>query len=148
MTTFEFNKRIDEIEEPVLLPEDWYPFRISEEPELAENKAKTGKNLVIRLECISDNPIYKGRIFTIWLAWPSVEDSSSYTARGENLYDLKMRRIAGFVEAFEGSVQGSTIDIVRGGRGLAYVTVGLDQQGKGPVNSIDSFSGFKPYAPF
>ncbi len=113
MPTFGFNKPIDDIEDPVLLPEDWYTFRVSKDPTIEDNKkAKdglsgeegAGKNLVVKLTTVSDDPEFNGRMLTIWLPYPSEHDESQYDGIGQKKSDAKMQRIIGFVEAFGGRV--------------------------------------------
>jgi hypothetical protein len=152
MTTLSFSKSVDDIEEPELIPEDWYVFRVSEPPSVEENKAMkakksyadgAGKNLVISLRLISDIQEYSGRTFKLYLPYPVEEDLNQYDGRGMLKYDAKLARIAEFAEKATGcNVEGSEITILPNAQVGLYLTQGLDQAGVNLTNSLDWFQGF------
>jgi len=154
MATFNLGKDVDDIQEPELMPEDWYPFEIAEEPEQAPNNAmkeggpeaeKAGFNIVIQLRCDDDTPEYKGRPFWLYLPLPTEGDSSRYTPIGMTMEDSKMQRIKEFAEAFSNSkIEGSEFSLSKGMKGMLYVTQGLDQSGQNLRNQIDAFAGARP----
>lgn len=155
MPTFELPKNIDEIQEPELMPEDWYPFEISEDPTQEPNNAmkeggpsaeKAGFNIVVKVRCIEPTPEYQGRPFTVWLPLPTEADASNYTPIGQTMEDSKMGRIAEFVVGFGGATEGSSVALSKGLRGQLYVTQGLDQSGQNVRNQIDSFAGARPFS--
>ena len=152
MSELEFGKSIDEIEAPELLPEGWYTMEVTQEPEVMPNEAyknnpadeKAGHNWVVRLKTVSEEPIYDGRRFTIWLGVPKAGDEGKYTSNGQKIYDAKMQRIVGFVEAFGGLSSGKTVSLRQGARGQAYVLQQINKQSNVIENSVDIFNqGFK-----
>lgn len=172
MGTFKVGKSVDDIEEPVLMPVDWYEFEISEEPVLKHNNAlnnmipedasdqevleaieqneKAGLNLVISLRSESPEALFDGRRLTAWLPYPSIPDEERYDGRGQKVYDAKFTRITDFVTKFGGSMEenenGETeITLVKGMKGCCYVTQGKIPDREELGNSIDIFAGFKEY---
>lgn len=167
MTTFKFHKDINEVEEPILLPADWYDFEIADEPNLAPNATlfdvigestdpevienalnsdpKAGYNLVIPLVVESPEDIYNGRKFRVWLPWPSEQDENRWDAKGQKVADGKMTRLAAFADAFGGSVDGDEIDLRKGLKGCLYVKQEKNPKSGEIGNSIDWFAGFKSY---
>ena len=144
MTTFEFKKPISEIEDPELLPKDWYRMRISTKPEIQENSKKTGENLFLRLKTVMpDDEIFNGRELPLWLSMPTDEDEEKFTNKGMKVSDEKMKRIVQFAEASGGIVDEDTFDIAEGATVFCYVTQRMDQGGMELENGIDIFSGFK-----
>jgi hypothetical protein len=154
MPTFSFAKPIEDVEEPVLLEEDWYLARIAKAPSLEPNKAKqedpesekAGDNLVIALGLIEGEA--NGRRFTLYLPWPSAKDENLYDGIGMKQSDAKMERIADFVTKFGGVSDGTDVMIEENMEGYVYVTRGLDQQGQRMLNSVDPFAGFKSVEDF
>jgi len=167
MVTFGFNKSVDDIEAPDLMPEDWYDFEIEEDPKITRNNAlneligedpsdeeieaaleedpKAGFNLTIRL--ISEHPsdVYNGRQLTLWRPWPRSIEATRFNNKGQKVYDAKMEACVAFVKAFGGVAEGDMISITQGLKGQCYVVQRDAFQGDGFENSIDRFSGFKPY---
>uniref|UniRef100_A0A6M3JM72 Uncharacterized protein n=1 Tax=viral metagenome TaxID=1070528 RepID=A0A6M3JM72_9ZZZZ len=170
--TFGFNKGVDDIEEPILLPEEWYDMEICDEPRLSPNKAlfdlvgqdatleetetalvadpKAGINLVLNMEVDSSDDAFNGRKMKVWLPYPSPIDAERFDHRGQKLYDAKMQRCVELTEAFGGDVSenenGETeITLTKGLRGQCYVIQQRSQSGEELVNSIDTFQGFKGY---
>ena len=152
MTTLRFAKPIDGIEEPTLLPEDWYVLQVVKPPKVEDNDKKkkglsydqgAGQNLVISLRTISDIPEYSGRAFTLWLPYPSEEDLTNYDGGGMLKYDRKMERIAEFADKATGcSAEGEEVTILPNAMIGIYITQGLDQQGQKLINNLDWFQGF------
>ena len=102
-----------------------------------------GDNLVVKLATDDpDVPENNGYLLTVWLPWPNAADEERF-ARGRSIADAKMERIAGFVKAFGGAIEGESITLSAGMRGLAFVVQQMNQAGTELSNSIDSFSGFR-----
>ena len=149
MPTFTFQKPVEDIEEPILLDEDWYRARIAKAPTIEPNKKKqddpnqegAGDNLIISLSLIGQEA--DGRRFKLYLPWPSVEDEDKYDGIGMKVSDAKMERIADFTVKFGGISEGTDVVLEEGMEGFVYVTQGLDQAGQRVINSVDPFAGFK-----
>jgi len=149
MPTFTFAKPIEDVEEPILLEEDWYLSIIKAPPVIAPNKAKqadaesekAGDNLEIAIALQGGEA--EGRRFKLYLPWPSLEDEDKYDGIGMKVSDAKMERIADFTVKFGGISDGTDIMLEENMRGYVYVTQGLDQQGQRMINSVDPFAGFK-----
>ena len=150
MATFNMGKDAGDIEQPELLPEDWYPFVISAEPEQLPNAKKkadpnaegAGDNIVIKLSCLSDDPRFASRPMTVWLPLPAPGDSEARTPMGQTKEDSKVERITAWAEAFSGSVvEGSEVGLSAGMKAMCYVTQGLDQA---KVNLVNSFGFTNP----
>ena len=149
MPTFTFNKPVEDIEEPILLEEDWYRARIKETPTIEPNKKMqedstqegAGHNLLIKLTLIDGEA--EGRRFQLYLPWPSLEDEDKYDGIGMKISDAKMQRISNFVEQFGGVVDGTDIVVEENMEGYVYVNRGLDQSGQVMRNNVDPFAGFK-----
>lgn len=152
MTSFTFDKDIDDIERPELMDEGWYKFQVAEEPKVEKNKAAkdnksyddgAGMNLVIKLRVIDAiDETYNGRKFTLYLPFPVPEDLDEYDGRGMKKYDAKMERIADFAEKASGcSAVGNEISIMPQAQVGAYIIKDQDNQGE-PTNSLNWFQGF------
>ena len=149
MPTFSFQKPIDEIEEAVVLEEDWYHTRIAKTPTIEPNKKKqtdpnqdgAGDNLIVSLAVVG--LVGTGRRFKLYLPWPSAADEDLYDGIGMKVSDAKMERIADFTVKFGGISDGTDIMLEEGMEGFVYVTRGLDQSGQRITNSVDPFAGFK-----
>jgi hypothetical protein len=149
MPTFTFVKPIEDVEEPILLEEDWYLSTIKTTPTIAPNKAKqadpesekAGDNLEIALALVGGEA--EGRRFKLYLPWPSLEDEDKYDGIGMKVSDAKMERIADFTTKFGGVSEGTDILLEENMQGYVYVTRGLDQQGQRMINNVDPFAGFK-----
>jgi len=172
MGTFKVGKSIDDIEEAVLMPVDWYEFEISDDPVLKPNNAlkkmvsedatdeeigqaieeneKAGFNLTVSLRSESPEVQFDGRKLTAWLPYPSAADEERYDGRGMKIFDSKFERLVDFVTKFGGSVdegeKGETeITLVKGMKGCCYVTQGKIPDREELGNSVDIFAGFKEY---
>ena len=160
MATFVMPKSVDDIQEPILLPEDWYVCRITKEPTLEDNRtaallkkgemspddpkaAKAGKNIVVSLATVSDIPEYNGRMFTLWLPYPGPGDDSRYDGRGQSYEDSKIARIAEYCKAFSGRGDGSDMNFAEGMQAQVYVIQQLNLSGTKMTNSINLFAGAK-----
>lgn len=144
MSTFSFPKPVEDIEEPVLLEEDWYLCEIAGKPEKRTNRAETGQNLVIPIRLTGNNVEgANGRRYTLYPPWPSDADESQYDGRGMKLSDAKIQRIAGIVEGFGGVVDGTDIMLEEGMQGYVRIVQAMDQAGENIVNNVDLFSGVK-----
>jgi hypothetical protein len=166
-TTFEFYKKIEDVEEPVMLEPDWYNVVLAKEPKLAMNSTlkgmvserpteeeiaeaikineKAGYNLVLSLKTEHPDPQKSGMDFTIWLGWPSLEDENRYS-RGQKVSDAKMTRIYLVVEAFGGSIQGNQFALEEGMKANVYIDTRTTQDGNNLENFVDIFNApIKPY---
>ena len=152
MGELEFGKNVDDIEAPVLLPEGWRTMRLLEEPKVEDNKAmkedpgsaEAGHNWRLDLETVDEEPMWSGRRFFLRFPLPRPSDMESYTSQGQKIYDAKMSRIVGFVEAFGGHISGSKASLGKGAIGQCYVLQQLNRLTQEPENSIDIFNqGFK-----
>lgn len=149
MPTFSFQKPIEDVEEPVVLEEDWYKSRIVKAPTIEPNKKKqedpsqegAGDNLIVSLAIVGGEGT--GRRFKLYLPWPSLADEDVYDGIGMKVSDAKMERIADFTVKFGGISDGTDIMLEEGMEGFVYVTRGLDQAGQRMINSVDPFAGFK-----
>jgi len=149
MPTFTFQKPIEDVEEPVVMEEDWYRTRIAKAPTIEPNKKKqddpnqegAGDNLVVSLAVVGEAGT--GRRFKLYLPWPSLADEDLYDGIGMKVSDAKMERIADFTVKFGGISDGTDIMLEEGMEGFVYITRGLDQSGQRMVNSVDPFAGFK-----
>ena len=153
MATFSMGKDVGDIQEPELLPEDWYSFEIVEEPKHAPNKAmkdggasaeKAGYNIVVSLKCLDETPEFLGRPFTVWLSLPTEADKTRRTPMGQTMEDSKIQRNSEFALAFGGEVEGENISLEKGLRGMLYVTQQMDQSRQNFMNSINIFAGARP----
>jgi len=83
MAEFEFLKDMGDIEEPILLSEDWYTVKVVDQPKVEKNAAArdgksyedgAGMNLEIPVRVISDIPEESGRSFRLYIPFPVEED--------------------------------------------------------------------------
>jgi hypothetical protein len=153
MATFNVGVGKDDIQEAILLPEDWYKMEIFKEPTEAKNRAwtdvgesltleaaknineKAAKNIVIHLKVISDVPEHNGRMLTKWLPLPNQFDEGQYTNRGQHVPDSKAEVIFKWAEAFGGTIEGSEASLSIGQKAYVYVIQDEDLEGE-PVNAI------------
>lgn len=166
-TTFAFNKPMDEVAPPVILPKDWYDVVITKEPVIRPNATlkeavgehpsdemiaavleqdeKAGFNLVVEFKVEHPDERFNGMTFTIWLGWPSVADENRWS-RGQKKSDSKMLRIADLVEKFGGSIQGTEFILTEGMKGCVYIDTRAVENSDKLDNFVDVFgAGFKPY---
>lgn len=150
--TLSFNKDVDDIEEPLLMPEEWYIFEVAKKPETRKNKAmeenpsseKAGHNWVVQLRSLVDEaPEFTGRIFNLNFPLPADGDDEKYTPRGMLVYDQKMERIANFCLSFQGTAVGTDVSIPIKGKGQGYMKQGIGLDGE-IVNELSPFGEFKP----
>ncbi len=145
MALFKLPKDAHDVQEPELLPKDWYKLRITKEPELVENNARkeggpdapgAGFNIVLRLASVSDKPIYNGRFFTQWLSLPTEADKDKYTNQGQTIEDWKMDMIANVVAAFRGEKpSGNEIELMQGDEAEYFI---IQEEYNGKLgNTID-----------
>lgn len=154
MATFNVGIGKDDIQEAVLLPEDWYTMEITREPYEDKNAAwkevgeslpharviktneKAGKNIVVNLKVVSEVPEFAGRTLTKWLSLPHEFDEGKYMNNGQPKADWKAEIIHKWVEAFGGVSEGAEISLSQGQRALVYVIVGKGMDGETDENSI------------
>jgi len=146
MATFQVGIGKEDIQEGVLLPEDWYVMRIIEEPFEDKNAAwkavgkdlpykvasevneKAGKNIVLRLVMESEIPEFHERRFTKWLSLPNAGDEGKYMNDGQPKVDWKASIIYKWVEAFQGIVEGKEVTLAQGQKALVYVIQEIDRR--------------------
>ena len=151
--TLGFSKRIDEVAEAILLPEEWYDFVVIEDPKVAPNNAmredpeseKAGMNWIVTMKSQCDEPEFSGRRFTLFFGVPKESDEENYTQDGQKISDAKMERIVEFVKNFGGDVGEDEVTLTAGARGQCYVQQKINKTSGNVENAIDIFnSGFKP----
>jgi len=151
MATFNLGKERDDLQEPILMPEDWYTFEITQdvaqeknakwkdggEKLPAKNILGAGENLVIRGRIVSDEPEYNGRSFTKWLALPNPSDEEEFMNNGQPKGDWKLEQIYKWVEAFAGTAEGSEVSLAKTMKAQIYITQEDDRNNPGElVNTI------------
>ena len=154
MATFNVGIGKDDIQEGVLLPEDWYTMEITRDPyedknnawktvgeglpieEAAKTDEKVGKNIVVNLRVVSDDPEHSGRGLTKWLPLPNVLDEGKFMNDGQPKADWKAETIHKWVEAFGGVSEGAEVSFAEKQKALVYVVVGKDRSGETDENSI------------
>ena len=146
MATFNIGIGKDDIQEGVLLAEDWYTMEIIKEPfedknshwkaageklpfkEASAINEKAGKNIVLRLKVESDTPEFNGRVFTKWLPLPNANDEGQYMNDGQPKADWKADVIHKWVAAFGGSSEGAEVSMAEKQKALVYVLQGIDNR--------------------
>jgi len=162
MATFKFNKPVGDIEQPQLLPDDWYVVRLVKEPKAMPNSKKknglseaegAGDNIVLNLRVQNDNPKWHGRPFTKWLGIPSEADEGTTNEwTGMKKSDEKLERIAQWAAAFAGKeitslAKNKNLEFNSGSECLVYITQEVDgREGHEDeiTNSIDFNSVPRP----
>ena len=112
MATFTMPKSYDDIEQAVALPEGIYRMRSVAPPQIQENKAKTGMNLVVEVAIFGEtDPTANGRTFMKWFSFPTAADAEKRTKRGQTFLDFKMERLRSAIEGLGGSIDGAQIHV-------------------------------------
>ena len=155
--SLDLGKSVDEIEAPVLLPEEWYLVEVGVKPEVKKNAAmerdandpKAGYNWVMNLVTISEDEDYHGRWLTCWLGIPKEDDEKVRDRRGQKVFDAKMQRIVDFVTAFGGTIDGGNASLQKGATGMVYVLQRLNSETGELENSVNIFGrgGESPFKP-
>lgn len=148
---FSMGKAVDEIQKPIPMPEDWYKFRIVEEPTREPNKKMkenpdqegAGYNIVVKLKSVSNDELYDGRPFTRWLSLPNKSDEGRFTGRGQPMVDFKAEQISKFVAGFGGGIDGETAELTKGMEAYLYVIQKMDGESGDVFNEIDDRSGIR-----
>lgn len=164
MPTFESSKKVSEIQEAKLLPEDWYLTRIVKDPkEVPNNARKKGSEVVdggginwqITMRVQHDNPDYHGRPLLVSLPVPCedkdedgkvIEETMINQVSGRTVYDEKYERLAQWCAAFAGfdfdSMGDETsLELSQGSEAMIYVNQGPDFRDPNKItNSIDIFN--------
>jgi hypothetical protein len=153
MTTFNFGKGADDIQQAELLPDDWYRLRIVKPPMLVPNKKKKANmseedgardNIVINFRVTHDNPAWSGRPFTKWLPVPNETDSERFDdftgmKMDEKLLDVVYKWAAAFNEGK--GFEEKQVDFEPGSEALVYIITQLDNreghENDDPTNGID-----------
>ena len=150
MATFDLGKEQDDLQEPVLMPEDWYTLVISQKVVKKKNKAwkdggeklaaadikGAGENLIIQGRIVSDEPEYNGRVFFKYLALPNPSDEGKYMNDGQPKKDWKLDQIYKWVEAFGGSIEGSTVGLNVKMKAQVYIEETEDNRSGDTINAI------------
>ena len=153
MADFKLPKGIDEIVEGKLLDEGMYVVRITDEPQVVDNKKKqagmsaeegAGENLVVKLRIQSDKPDENGRAFTCYLPWPNEADAlrPPNPFSGQPRLDEKIQKLVMWHAAFNGGTmpKGTKIKLEAGSEARIFVKKGVDNRDQdNPVerNEID-----------
>lgn len=172
-STFRFKKGVEDIEQPVLLEEEWYPVELTEDPSILPNNVlrdlaqqagmdeikmddprvqrfleeneKAGFNMIWKVRVEDPDERIDGRKFTVYLPYPSDFDENRTDGRGMNVYDAKLERIADWADKFGGSVEGEEVTVSPGLKGQIYIKQDKAQNREELINTVDLFSGAKPY---
>ena len=130
--TFNVGIGKEDIQEGILLPEDWYTMEIIREPYEDKNSpwkgageslsfedahainSKAGKNIVVPLQVHSDIAEFNGRGFTKWLSLPHAKDENLFMNDGQPKADWKAEVIHKWVEAFGGVSEGAEVSLGKG----------------------------------
>ncbi len=150
MATFELGKRKEDLQAPILIPEDWYTVELSREPYESKNRkwkdggedlpaeeiVGAGKNIVVNMRVVSDIPEASGRQLTKWLALPNPSDSGRFTNDGQPIEDWKLDSIYKWVAAFQGEEEGSNVSLAQGAKAQVYVVQAIGMDGETMENSI------------
>lgn len=130
-------KKVDDVSEAKLLPEDWYRVFVVEEPREMDNRAGTGKNWVISLRTQGNTePEHNGFRLPVFLPLPAEGDAEEYN-QGQSLEDQKIERILKWIHAFDGTVDGENVDIEEASEAYVYIIQGLYKEKM--QNSINIF---------
>ena len=166
MTTFEFDKSVDDIEEPQLLEIGWYPVTVTKAPTIRPNAAlkemvpgenpdakalaaackkneKAGFTLFVDTAVLSADDETGGRRLTIMLPYPSKADLDRRNRDGMKVYDEKMQRITELCRAAGSDVEGKSADLNPGQELQLYVKKRRKQNREELENFVDIFAGFK-----
>lgn len=155
MATFSLGKDPDEIVEPELMEEAWYPFEIYKEPTMDKNKVmktegedadKAGYNVIVDVRCIEDSE-HRGRVFRVYLGLPAKgDDERRNPVDGRLVIDTKVERNATFALAFGGTVEGSSFTLSKGMCGMLKVVKAMDRSGVKFINQVSIFNDPEPAA--
>lgn len=146
MAEFELVKAVNEIQEAVPMPPEWYLARLVQEPKLEDNAKKragktpeegAGQNIVLRFRIQDDNPEFHGRQLTKWLPWPNDADEGQFMQNGQPKVDWKMEQIVVWCEALGQTAEGNKVDFVAGSECYVYVVQQESLDGSSIENSID-----------
>ena len=170
MATFESSKKMSDIQEPQLLPEDWYLVRIVKAPKEVPNNARKkganvedggGVNWQVSLRIQHENPDYHGRSLMISLPIPCEdtypEDAEDYAGEiieehvfnnvsGRTIYDEKYERLGHWCAAFSGYayeefLDEKSLELNQGAEAMIYVSQGPSFRDPDTiVNNIDIFN--------
>ena len=158
MATFNVSIGKEDIQEGVLLPEDWYEMQIVKEPfkdknsywkgageklsfkDAVEINEKSGENIVVRLKVESSTPEFQGRAFTKWLPLPNPTDADLFMNDGQPKADWKAEVIHTWVEAFGGVSEGKEVSLSENQKAFIYVIQEVDNRAESAGETINSIS--------
>jgi len=138
-------KKVDDISDPVLLPEEWYRCTVCEPAPISRvNNAGTGSNWIINL--ITQNnidPEHNGYKLSAFLPMPTEEDEKQFRD-GQSEADAKASRLVEWTLGFGGSVteadDGTTdLEIELGSEAMVYVLNRIDKRSGKNSNSVGIF---------
>lgn len=156
--TFNVGIGKDDVQEGVLLPEDWYTMKITREPykdknshwkgageklpfdQASEINPKAGENIVVNLAVKSGTPEFDGRSFTKWLPLPNPNDASFYMNDGQPKADWKADVVHKWVEAFGGISEGAEVSLSETQEALVYVIQEPDSREGSDGSIVNSIS--------
>ena len=152
MAVFKMSKDFNDIQEPRLMPEDWYLMRVSKEPTQDPNTAmreggteadNAGYSIVVNLRAEVDDPEFNGRGFRFYLSLPNATDEGLYV-NGQPKADWKEELIAKVTAVFHGyqasqwkELPGDEAEISEGMKAEFYVTQELSRDGQRTINAIN-----------
>jgi hypothetical protein len=158
MATFNVGIGKDDVQEGVLLPEDWYTMKITREPyqdknshwkgageklpfdQASEINPKAGENIVVNLTVVSEIPEFSGRSFTKWLPLPNPNDENLYMNDGQPKADWKAGVIHKWVEEFGGVSEGAEVSLSEAQEALVYVTQEIDNRDGSDGSTVNTIS--------
>lgn len=166
MATFDLGVERENLQGIILMPADWYTFKITQKVVRKKNKAwldggeklsakdieGAGENLIIQGRIVSDEPEFNGRSFFKYLALPNPSDEGKFMNDGRSKADWKLDQIFNWVEAFGGTIEGSKVSLAEGMQTQVYIEETTDKRSNETINAISftlpkptSFDGFKDF---
>ena len=154
MAIIQLPKAVGEIQEATLMSEDYYTFRIVDEPEILPNAnlraqeagepynaEKAGHNLVLNVRVEHEDPMVNGRMFTKYLPMPKDGDENRIVpTTGQTMLDWKLEKLKQHSEAFAGRVIADDEDSLSfevGSRAALYISTGSNFKTGEPESQLD-----------
>jgi hypothetical protein len=110
MTTFEFPKAFDEVEDAPQIDDGIYKMALARAPYEAPSK-KGGTNIVLDLMITGEGAPMDGVTLNYWISKPVAEDFEKTTKKGQSMVDWKSQRADDIAKALGGSFKGKILDI-------------------------------------
>lgn len=150
MSTFDLGTEQDDLSDAILMPADWYVFKITQKVEKKKNKAwrdggeklsaseieGAGENLIVQGRVVSEEPEFNGRTFFKYLALPNPSDEGKFMNDGRPKKDWKLDQIYKWVEGFGGAIEGSSVSLAVGMQTQVYIEETVDNRSGELINSI------------